>query len=107
MSYWWISQTGRNTLKGVEGDPSNPIALPDHLIIRFLATIPKARFDFVKIFPTLLPEEQDRLRSLIEQRPFLKTKILQNEQDNTDEFQKRLNEGPIRTSGRLGGKRIG
>lgn len=107
MSFWWISQTGRNTLKGVEGDPYNPIALPDHLIIRFLATIPKARFDFVKIFPTLLEEEQERLLELIEQRPFLKTKILQSDQENSDEFQKRLNEGPIRTSGTLGGKRIG
>lgn len=107
MSNWWIDNGGTNTLKGVEGDPANPIKLPDNYILNFLGRIPKARHDFNVLFPTLLPEEQARLLAILEANPFIRTKILTTTQDHSDRFASALNAGPIRTVGPLGGKRIG
>lgn len=107
MANWWIDPGGTNTLKGVEGDPTNPIKLPDNYILNFLGKIPKARHDFNVLFPNLLPEEQARLLAIIAENPFIKTKIMIDEQENSDRFASVLNAGPIRTVGPLGGKRIG
>jgi len=107
MANWWIDNGGTNTLKGVEDDPYNPIKLPDNYILNFLGKIPKARHDFNVLFPTLLPEEQARLLAIIAEHPFIRTKIIIDEQDNSDRFARVLNSGPIRTAGPLGGKRIG
>jgi len=107
MSLWWYSKSGQNMLKGVIDDPTNPIVLPDEFILDFLSKIPKARFDFVTIFPTLLPEEQTRLQDIIDRNPFVKTKIIQEDSENSKLFEDRLNSGPIRTTGVLGGRRIG
>jgi len=107
MSLWWITDTGVNTLKGVEGDVYNPIQLPLNYILQFLARIPKARHDFNVLFPTLLPEEQARLTALIEANPFIETKVIIDEQASSDRFAGVLNAGPIRTSGPLGGRGVG
>lgn len=107
MALWWITNSGANTLKGIEGDSSNPAQLPLNYILQFLARVPKARHDFNVLFPSLLPEEQARLTALIEANPFIKTKVIIDEQANSDRFAGVLNAGPIRTSGPLGGKGVG
>ena len=106
MALWWIDNGGTNTLKGVAGDPYNPIKLPDNYILNFLGKIPKARHDFNVLFPALLPEEQTRLLAILERHPFIQTKIIIDQQENTDRFAAVLNAGPIRTVGPHGGRRI-
>lgn len=87
-------------------DPSNPIRLPDGFIYDSIRTVRKAREDFFEILPTLLPAEQDRLNDLLERNPNVLT-FERSEQDKLDSFQNRLSNQQIRTSGALGGKRIG
>lgn len=106
MSNWWIDNTGRNTLKGVPGDDSNRPILTDDEIVSFLGRIPKARFDYLRLFPTMLPEEQDRLNEILDHHPFVRDKLIEDPQTNADKFSQSLNKGPIRTSGRLGGTGI-
>jgi hypothetical protein len=106
MSNWWRDNTGRNTLKGVPGDDTNRPILEPGEIVYFLGTVPQARFDYLRLFPTMLPEEQARLNEILDRHPFVKTKLLEDPQTNADKFSQRLNKGPIRTSGRLGGTGI-
>jgi len=61
---WWYDDTGANLLKGVEGDPDNPIQLHGDMIVDFLSTIPAALDSFNRVVPTMLPEEQERLNAL-------------------------------------------
>lgn len=117
MSYWTIG--GKNGLKGVEGtyrdtdtcnggrvyvpDPVNPAVLPDTQIINALEKSRRARADFNRIFPTLLPEEQARLTKLLEENPRLSA--LETD-DNTfhDRIQSNdIRMNPIRTVGKRGG----
>lgn len=107
MSSWWIDNTGRNNLKGVPGDPTNPPIIPEDRIVYYLGTIPAARWSFISLFPSMLPEEQDRLTDILDRHPFVKTKLIQDPQANSDAFSRALDRGPIRTTGILGGKRIG
>ena len=66
---WWYDQTRKNYLKGVPGDESNPPVLSDEEILYYLYRIPKARTDFNIVYETLLPEEQERLSTLLENNP--------------------------------------
>ena len=70
MSNWWIDNQGRNNLKGVPDDPSNPPILKDERIVTFLLEYPQAKTDFLAILPSMLPEEQDRLNELVAKNPF-------------------------------------
>lgn len=117
MSYWsFDSKVG---LKGVEGtmtvvddcygrrvytpNPTNPAVLSDDVILYALRTSRRARSDFNRIFPTLLPEEQERLTTLLAQNPRISTL---NMDDNTfhDRIQSNdIRMNPIRTVGRRGG----
>jgi hypothetical protein len=99
---WWISDEGVNTLKGVEGDASNPPILPLEYIVHFLRTIPAARRDFELLYPTMLVEEQTRLATIIPTSYYL----IQNYQDREDAFMARFNKASIRTAGPRGGTRI-
>jgi hypothetical protein len=81
FGYWTYNNT--NGLKGAAStvetlpdgrrvivkNPENPAVLEDFLIIQVLEMSPKARHDFNIIFPTLLPEEQERLSNLITENP--------------------------------------
>lgn len=117
MSYWIVN--GKNCLKGVEGtyldandcnggrvyvpDPVNPAVLSDEQILYALETSRRARSDFNRIFPTLLPEEQARLTRLLEDNPRISTL---NMDDNTyyDRIQSHdVRSIPVRTAGRRGG----
>lgn len=117
MSYWTFdSKVG---LKGVEGtvtvvddcfgrkvytpDPTNPAVLTDDVILYALRTSRRARSDFNRIFPTLLPEEQERLSNLLAQNPRISAL---NMDDNTfhDRIQSNdIRMNPIRTVGKRGG----
>lgn len=83
MSYWTFNnEVG---LKGVDGvfvslencrskvvfqpDPENPARLDGETILYALRTSRRARSDFTRLFPTLLPEEQARLTLLLESHP--------------------------------------
>lgn len=78
--YGFWTFDGKNGLKGVAStqevlhdgrvltvkDPDNPAILEDVDILHALRTSRVARDHFCMIFPTLLPEEQERLSDLIQ-----------------------------------------
>jgi hypothetical protein len=65
MSNFWIRPNGQNTLKGIEGDPTNPTILPAHLILEFLSdNNQKARDDFLVVLPMMNEEEKLRLEEI-------------------------------------------
>lgn len=103
MSEWWISGTGVNMLKGVEDDTTNLPRLRDEVIVDFLRRIPAARDSFNRLYPTMLPEEKERLDRLSSSA----FRRLEDTSTIEDRFQKRLNSAPIRTTGPRGGTRVG
>jgi hypothetical protein len=101
MSYWDFD--GKNGLKGVNGvwtegdgcgpgnlvytpDPVNPAVVTDDLILYCLRTSPVARSEFTQIYPSLLPEEQERLRTLLESNP-RESALVESDQQQTDRIQ--------------------
>jgi hypothetical protein len=100
---WWIDDTGRNTLRGVAGDTNNPPILPDEFILDFLRTIPEARESFNRLYPTMLPAEQERLDPIAASARFLQPDIKAVD----DGFQARQNTAGIHTTGPQGGTRVG
>tara|TARA_B100000424_G_scaffold271371_1_gene273829 strand:- start:892 stop:1266 length:375 start_codon:yes stop_codon:yes gene_type:complete len=105
MSNFWINSSGENTLKGSYTNPSNLLALPDEMILDFLKRYPKAREDFHKLLPSMLPEEQARLEELTQAHPSVFTSEIapQEEEDN---FQSSMNRVRINNTmlGQLRGK---
>lgn len=121
MSYW--DYDGKNGLKGVDGtyevledcfgrsvyhpDPDNPAVLDQENILYALRTSRRARYDFVRIFPTLLPEEQARLTTLLENNPRISA-LVKDDQRYEDQIQaESISSIPVRTVGRRGGKGYG
>lgn len=122
MSYWSFNST--IGLKGVAGtyevledcpggrvvyhpDPVNPAILQDTVILYALQTSRQARSDFQRIFPTLLPEEQERLTLLLEENPRVSA-LMQDDQTFNDVVQANgIRSIPVRTVGRRGGKGYG
>ena len=118
MSYWTFD--GKNGLAGVEGtlealsddcfgrsvyhpDPDNPAVLSADSILYALRTSRQARYDFRRIFPTLLPEEQDRLTALLEANPRVSA-LVEDDKAAADRIQSRAIRGiPVRTTGPRGG----
>jgi len=101
---WWFNNSGLNLLKGVEGDPDNPIRLSSAYIVDFLRRIPAARDSFNRLVPTMLEGEQTRLRALVAgwvQYALPDDKALE------DRFQAAQNTVGIRTTGKYGGTRRG
>lgn len=70
MDNFWISK-GTNYLKGCCNNPDHPIKLADCFILRALQTIDRARRDFCRLYPALLPCEKERFETLMEQFPGL------------------------------------
>lgn len=99
---WWFNNSGLNLLKGVEGDTSNPIRLSDATIVLFLRTIPAARSSFNRVVPSMLEDEQIRLRAIAEGSAQYMLPVAVD-----DAFQHRLNTEGVRTAGRFGGTRRG
>jgi len=84
-------------------DPTNPAVLSDDVILYALRTSRRARADFNRIFPTLLPDEQERLSTLLAKNPRVSAL---NTDDNTyhDRIQsKDVKSIPVRTAGPRGG----
>lgn len=106
MSNWWIDSQGRNNLRGIPDDPSNPAILPDATILEFVKKYAVARSDFLSIVPTMTPEEQERLNGLIALNP---TALFSDPdpQVREDRVQKKFNTAGIRTVGRFGGNGSG
>lgn len=84
---WWVVN-GHNFLKGVVGNPQNPAILSDDLIVSFLSRLEIARQDFNALLPSLLPEEQERLKNLVRDNPFLNKRLL-DPQDYEDARQRK------------------
>lgn len=98
--FWLFS--GKNGLKGAAStfrdlpdgrvvtvkDPDNPAVLEDEFIAHALRTSRQARRDFSRLFPSLLPEEQERLTNLILNNP-RQTSLLVSETDFHDALQSR------------------
>lgn len=120
MSYGYWTFGGKNGLAGVSGtyaalegdcfgrtvytpDPDNPAVLSDEDILYALRTSRRARYDFQRLFPALLPEEQDRLTTLLEENPRISA-LMENDQTLTDAIQSNdVRSIPVRTAGRRGG----
>lgn len=101
MSYW-IRPNGVNALKGVPGDLTNPPNTSDVDIIYALQHSRAARLDFEVVFPSLLPAEQDRLTTLINDNP-ARSQIWRTIQDFLDTDQNRRAREGVRAVGPRGG----
>jgi hypothetical protein len=109
-NYGFWEYNGTNGLKGKEStreqipdgrvvtvkDPTNPAVLEDSFIVYCLRTSVLARNDFCRLFPSLLPEEQERLTDIILNNPG-PCKLVMDSQDFNDAIQqKEVTEG-VRT----------
>lgn len=122
MSYWSWNNGSTNGLKGVDGtmgellhcanlwyeqpNPNNPAVLQGIQILYALSHSPVARQDFLRVFPTLLPEEQERLTRLIEDN-YLSSLLIVDSQTRDDNFQSVMVDTPVRCVGPRGGGNIG
>ena len=119
FGYWTFA--GKNGLAGVEGtyvespgcrngmvytpDPVNPAVLPADQIINALAHSRSARSSFNKLYPSLLPEEKERLDALLEMNPKVRHGLEIDDNTYYDRIQRHeIRSIPVRTSGRRGGK---
>ena len=102
VSNWWINSNGKNALKGVEGDPDNPILCQSDDILYFLQQYPDSYDAFFVILPTMLPEEQARLRKLIAENPYVNTPLVE-EKTFYDEWMRAWAVRGIRVAGPRGG----
>ena len=119
-SYWLFN--GKNGLQGLDGtmevvndcppmprvivhpDPDNPAVLSQIEIVNALHISRIARADFQRIFPTLLPEEQARLETMLDAFPRDSDLVL-DDQAFADAVQRNsIRSIPVRTTGRRGGK---
>lgn len=104
MAEWWVNLAADNLLKGVVGDPDNPLRMSSSDIVYHLRRSPEARESFNRLVPTMLPEERQRLEALAAGQ----AKYLQPGVDTASEVhQQSLNRRVVRTTGRYGGSRRG
>ena len=100
FGFW--EYNGTNGLKGKEStreripdgrvvvvkDPTNPAVLENSFIVYCLQTSILARNDFCCLFPSLLPEEQERLMDLLLYNPG-PCKLVLDSQDFNDAIQRK------------------
>ena len=105
---YWTFGNGQNGLKGAAStievlpdgrrvivrDPQNPALLEDEFIIYALQRVPQARHDFNRLFPSLLPEEQERYVTLFANNPRAAYPLL-NDQTFSDNLQLAANTAGI------------
>jgi len=101
---WWIADTGENYLKGDYVDCHNPLRLPDEWIVAFIREIPEARASFFRLLGSMLPDEQVRLRGLLEGDTLTP---LVDPKTHEDNFQHVMNVQGIHTVGPYGGTGFG
>lgn len=85
----------------VHKDPTNPAVLEDANILHILSTSRQARTDFLRLFPDLLPEEQDRLTLLIESNKH-RASLIRDTQAYEDMIQRRAVTAGVHVSARRG-----
>lgn len=102
MKNWWLS-SGKLLLRGVEGDPENPILLPDTHIVHFFHTIPASVTAYHQVKLILTPPERVRIEGLL---TLSKSHPLEPKTFH-DREQQRWNQAGIRTVGRYGATRRG
>ena len=68
MTNFWIRNNTINTLKGVEEDETNKPLLPASMIHEFLNQYADARKGLLELLPTMLPEEQERLQYILDNK---------------------------------------
>lgn len=100
---WWIDVSGRNTLRGVPGDDTNPPILGNDIILSLLNRYPDARLGFKALLPTMLPAEQERLNSLLATNPYAFKSPQVDPQTESDRIQRAWNTRSIRNVGPRGG----
>lgn len=101
INYWNRDGDNENTLRGVPGDPDNPVRLDDDFIIFALRHSIEAKAAFETILPSLLPEEQARLQQILDDHPDVR--LVEDPQDVADVVQRRQNTMGIYTTGPRGG----
>ena len=99
---WWVNDSGINLLKGVEGDPQNPIILGDDLILDFYHRIPQARIDMEAILPSMSPAEKLRIKTLLAHNP-IATAPWVSESEQSEAFMRKMNTAGVHTAGPGGG----
>ena len=80
----------------VSGSTLTLETLPDMYILEFIVTNRTAREDFDKAFPYCSDERQAYLTNLIEENPFVKTKVYVDPKTRMDAQQRRENTAGIR-----------
>ena len=102
LDNYWVSN-GTNWLKGCCGDPSHPIKLPDCFILHALQRVNRARLDFDRLYPALLPCEQERFNLLMERFPGLFKPIADPVLLDDARMVANIRAIPVHTSGPNGG----
>lgn len=98
---FWYSEQG-NMLKGVEGDPLNPLRLTVDLIVGFMQGTKKAREDFPQAFQALNEAERKRISDLVSTYNLLDPPPVIDPIVIADTQERYWNMGiPVRTDGRL------
>jgi hypothetical protein len=98
MSNFWINEQGVNTLRGEYDNPSNPLRLPDDIVLEFLKTYPEARNGLHALYPNMTQGERERLESFA---AFFKPNTPQPdpEQIVEDKFQTKANDLRVNARG--------
>lgn len=81
--------------QGNPGDPTNPIRAYNTFILECLYTVPQARDDFNKMFPSLNVAEQTRFTRMLERAPYLSQTHYVEESVLSDRFAHRFNSAGV------------
>lgn len=102
LDNYWVSK-GTNYLKGCCGNPDHPIKLPDCFILNALQNVNRARLDFNRMWPALLPCEQERFTLLMERFPGLFKPIVDAQSASDKRQLYWVQSIPVHTAGPNGG----
>jgi hypothetical protein len=92
-------------LRGCPCDPLNPVRLQDCFILHAIQHSQVARDDFCLLYRSLFPCEKERFDLLFADNPMLSRKVTDCT-TSEDTFQRRMNNIPVWTAGKLGGRRL-
>jgi len=93
---FWINGELQNMLEGLDDDPDNPSRLNRDTILYMLLHIPDAVASFDRLYPELLPAEQERVLPL---RNIVDAKLLEDNVDAADRSGRALNANSVRRGG--------
>jgi len=102
MGEWWIDEVGQNLL---ESDEAGRPLLPNDYIQDFLTRIRAARDSYLRLYPNLSAEDQERVSPLY--KFALTASATTDGKVYSDRIQNNWNRAGIHTTGPRGGTRIG